>query len=340
MEDYIFDINFMPLYDPVDDFLETIHFNWFSSFSNSRYMMSKTGVKAATKTALKHKHFENTYLSWLPVEMIEQIMEMARQLEIKKDLAFYNNNFSKEETYLNICYNLRVRPHQKAKMNAGEHTPCIGQIETFSGVNDAYIIYKKNQAAMCYQDLIGVTTSGVNDLAGFAKLFRVIRKWMVWIYDHAYIEMWENIFVTILNKIYDLEEQLNELENGTRISENFSTPENIDNARFFLDNMLFFIEDYLPFRLLTRSYNLFEANDARSQEYDSMLYTLYKITGKHPHDINIREAYEFEMMIYAPDYYYDTYDQYMRLRSGKVVVPPGKIPVFYWSGGKYIQRFI
>lgn len=152
--------------------------------------------------------------------------------------------------------------------------------------------------------------------------------------------MWENILTTILNKIYDLEEQLNELENGTRKSENFLTPEDIDNARFFLDYMLFFVEDYLPFRLLTRSNTFIEAYDIRSREYESMLYNIYKVTGRHPHDINIREAYEFEMMMYAPDYYYDTYDQYMRLRSGKVVVPPGKIPVFYWSGGKYTQRFI
>ena len=64
------------------------------------------------------------------------------------------------------------------------------------------------------------------------------------------------------------------------------------------------------------------------------------MTGVHPNSIDFQKAREFEMKLYAPKYYHETYDNYMKLRSGRRLVPSGELPKFYWSAGKYIQRFI
>ena len=67
---------------------------------------------------------------------------------------------------------------------------------------------------------------------------------------------------------------------------------------------------------------------------------IYKLTKKHPNDIDLREAREFEMKTYAPKYYRKTYENYMKLRSGRRLIPVGERPEFYWCAGKYIQRFV
>ena len=116
-------------------------------------------------------------------------------------------------------------------------------------------------------------------------------------------------------------------------------------ARKIIDNMKYFVKEYLPYALSCRIHNsnfqeALKIHNIHYSYYKSLIYTIYEMGGTHPDMVNLYEVYEYEMSIYAPEYYYNTYLSYMRLRSGRIVIPPGEEPMFYWIGNEYVKAFI
>ena len=104
----------------------------------------------------------------------------------------------------------------------------------------------------------------------------------------------------------------------------------------------YFLEHYIPYRLLTDSDMFYDSVDmyvSPSHIFD-LLFQIYIITDVHPNEIDLQEVKEFEMRIYAPDYFNNTYKNYNIIDDGSRAIPEGKEPKFYWSSGKYIQRFV
>ena len=107
--------------------------------------------------------------------------------------------------------------------------------------------------------------------------------------------------------------------------------------------MKYFIESYIPFAMLVRSENYHNCRESKGLTFDhhkECLYNIFRETRMHPNDINVYDVYEFEMELYDPEYYFNTYLQYKRLRSGRLVIPRGEEPCFYWRGNTYTRRFI
>jgi len=305
-------------------------------------MMEKirTGTKSTTLSLLKNE-FEGTYFEMLPFELIELIMEFARILTNAEDTAYYKKYFSNDESVRAIARSMRVRPWQEIAKKKDPRIKIVTE-ETLLGPIQTRLIYKNNMASQCHDDFAKVIVNGVGNPMGFKMLYEAIKKWMVWICDHSHIHQWNQFMDVIFSKVYELNRQLFQLEDGKIKSDCFSE-EDIKETRKVMKNILYFIEDYLPFVILSRSNNYIDefnkVGDDDTNHLSDLLSNIFRETMRHPNDIDIEEAYDFEMETYAPDYYYNVYKNYMILRSGRVLVPHGKRPCFFWCGDKYIQRF-
>ena len=94
--------------------------------------------------------------------------------------------------------------------------------------------------------------------------------------------------------------------------------------------------------MLTRSDNYYTQAKTLGILYKDIMHKIYINSGLDEYefmDFNIKEIEEFEMKLYAPDYFYNVYQKYTKLRNGKVLIPIGEQPAFYWLGNTYVRRF-
>ena len=105
--------------------------------------------------------------------------------------------------------------------------------------------------------------------------------------------------------------------------------------------MKYFITDYVPYVLLSRSV-LFSVHNPEENVGNNykILYYIKKKFNVHPNSINLEDVKEFEMYIYDSEYYLNIYSNYKKLRNGKIIIPRGQHPNFYWSGDKLIRAFV
>ena len=326
---------FLSHYDSID------HMRFYN-YSSACYMMEKirTGTKMTTMSLLKNE-FEGTYFEMLPFELIELIMEIARIRTNAEDTAYYKKYFSNDESFRAIARSMRVRPGQEIAKKKDPRIKIVTE-ESPLGPIQTRLVYKNNMAAQCHDDFAKVIVNGVGNLTGFKLLYEAMKKWMVWVCDHSHIYQWERFMETIFEKIYELNDQLLDIEDGKKKNDCFTADE-LKETREVMKDILYFIEEYLPFVILSRSNNYIDefnkVGDDDINYLSDLLSKIYRQTMRHPNDINIEEAYDFEMATYAPDYYFNVYKNYMTLRSGSILIPHGKRPCFFWCGDKYIQRF-
>jgi hypothetical protein len=338
-----------------DYFTSTLYFSDYSDFSTTGYMTNPYNKRKVVQACLS-ECLAGTYFDWLPLELIEMIFEWERHRErTANHNYFYNYYFTQEETNY---YHVRLQRPSKAELAKLGDPNGLRQPDTagFTRVNvDATDpssqkiwvrkIFPSGTGGDCYRAFLDLFASFNDDkVKGVDTMYKLYTKYLLWIVDHSYIPKWYSMFMSMLRKVYITYDDMEEIINHNPTFGCFGDLETATKVMEKIKSMKFIIENYLPYMILTRSDEYYKAihdNEAIPDTFvDDVLYTIYSITHVHPNDIDMWGAYEFEMALHAPDYYLNVYKQYMTLRNGKIVIPPGKVPMFYWCAGKFVHRFV
>lgn len=323
------------MYYNSEDFYDSIDIGYFDENSNTNIINYKLYDKILENSILKN--IKGTYFEWIPYEMIRKIISISKKIHCAKEVSYYDWYFNKENTKLEILRYLRWKP-QKPTENL---PPGIVTMFTELGSTLGKKIFFKNSSLECYEDFSKIIECGLNNIEGIRMLDSVLKNRLIWLVDHSYTLNWSSLIIVTLKKIYDSDNMLDDIINNKKESK--LNKNDRDEAKNIFNDLKYFIEYYLPYALLSRSDNYYLLrfeNNVPLDSYHQSLFDIYEITGIHPNTINIEEAYEYEMSIYDPDYYYDIYSKYMVLRNGKRLIPKGSIPKFYWCGNEYIRAFI
>ena len=343
-------------YDLVDEdamqkkFIDEIN-DWdFYGDSSTIYMYGNWSIgKRLSAHATFGKHLHGTYFEWLPMELIELIFEWERRLEISADYVFYTDYyFSDDDSVIETARHLRPTHKQRYHAEITGEVTGLDVIQTPLGNTFGRRIWKNNTAACIAREFRKMVYSfNENKPQAIDQMSKLITKNMIWIVNHSYLCDWNNFMRVIYQKQSDFEERMTmyELfdEYKDELPKNMETPKQRAPVWENLANTKYFLEQYVPYALLSKSDAFHDAaNDTvESQDHiNTTLFEIYMMTGVHPNSIDLKKAREFEMKLYAPKYYDETYENYMKLRSGRRLIPSGEIPEFYWCAGKYIQRFI
>ena len=304
--------------------------------------MSKAGTRQLVSAMVERGDYANTYFSWLPIEIIQMIFDMDMSLMERDEQLYYMRYFSDEQVQGKILRQMRVRPGvvDAAGSRYKEMSTPLGTIKCRN-------VYLDNDVRKCNIAFSSVIEHGIKSIENIRRMKITMEQWFLWVCNHAYLSNWNQFMRVFTKKVYEIDDTLSQLRNNKMKLSNFSTPEDITDLEYTVNHMKFFIEDYIPYALLTRSTAYFKCRDhiegrSRYEEntFVEMLFNMFTITGRHPNEINKQEAYEFEMATYAPDYFYDVYAKYKRSNDGKLLVPEGEKPVFYWRGGDYVHTFV
>jgi len=338
-------------YDDQDERAERYYGRWeidvewprFRKESHTRLALST--VSSRTYLFYLLCELRGSYFMWLPNELIELVMEYSRRMMVREESCYYMNYFSEGEI-LPLCLRyLRPTAQQKEVMNVGGGKLVLQTHETPLGSIKVRGLYGTNTASLCFNDMRLAIETGVKTVEGVQLLYTQITKWFVWICDQSYLNKWRNLMKMIVQKIYEFERdiiiQKVQTSRGEPTEDRCRSLEKIDRVHDIICDIKYFVSKYTPFALLSRSDTFY---DVVHKEYSldalELVVDLQIETNVSPSTIDIQEAYEFEMSVYAPTYYQDTYIKYMMLRNGKRIIPQGKIPKFYWYNDKYTQRFV
>lgn len=330
-----------------DRFIDEIKV-WDFYADSSTVLMNTIGGKRKMAHTICRKHLGGTYFEILPLELIEIIFEWERQLEISRDYKFYKEiYFSDEESVIETARHLRPTRTQREHIATTGEVTGLDVMQTPLGHTFGRRIWKNNTAARIAREFRKMVYSFNKDKPkAIHQLFKLITKHMMWIVHHSYLCEWNNFMRVIYRKQAEFEERMTiyELfdEYKDEIPQNMKTPEQRAPVWENLAKTKYFLEQYVPYALLSQSdtFHAAERENILTDSLDHTLFEIYMMTGVHPNSINFQKAREFEMKLYAPKYYHETYENYMKLRSGRRLVPSGELPKFYWCAGKYIQRFI
>ena len=343
----------MSIYDSDDDWGNPVehHYDsinhgnfWYNSpLCNAMYGYSDDQFGKALLVNAKGTYFER-----LPYELILKIMEMVRILLDKYERSFFNEYFDEKNSCVVVLRSLRITKKQQLEIdgsNISKH-PGIKILETPIGNTMMRKIHFRNAASECYYYVANVIVSGSNGigLKELKEIYRMMSVWMIWMCDHYNIRCWERLVNTIINKVYEFHRCVKRLlDDIDKPTLKLPTKVEMSEAYDITSRMKYFIESYIPYAMLVRSDNYHNSrkdNGFTVNDHKECLYSIFGETRMHPNDINVDDAYEFEMELYDPEYYYNTYLQYKRLRSGRLLIPKGEKPCFYWCGNTYTRRFI
>ena len=331
-----------------ENFLNEINFWDFYGDSSTVFMNSISGKRQVTHAIIR-KHLGGTYFEFLPMELIEMIFELERQLEISQDYKFYTElYFSDDDAVIETARHLRPTRTQRELIATSGEVTGLDVVQTPLGHTFGRRVWKNNTAARIAREFRRMVYSFNEDKPKAIKqLFHLITKHMMWIVHHSYLCEWNRFMRVIYQKQSEFEHRLAMYEVSDEYKEeipkNMKTPEQRAPVWENLIKIRFFLEQYVPYALLSQGDCFHNAANDVVQTQDHIkttLFEIYMITGVHPNSIDIQKAREFEMKLYAPKYYQETYENYMKLRSGRRLIPKGELPEFYWCAGKYIQRFL
>lgn len=336
--------------DMQDKFIDEINIWDFYGGSSTNFMNTASGKQKVAHTISK-KHFTGTYFEWLPMELIEMIFEEERKLEIAHDYMFYTEiYFSDEDSVIYTARHLRPTRKQFKLIETIGEVKGLDILQTPIGDTFGRRIWKNNTAAHIAREFRKmVFTFHDNKPQAIEQMLKLITKYMLWIVNHSYIYEWNSFMRVIYCKQTELEERLAMYEvfyeeyKEDEIPKNMETPEQRAPVWENLAKIKYFLEQYVPYTLLSQSDSFQYAANAQMASHNHVnttLFEIYMMTEVHPNSIDIQKAREFEMELYAPKYYHETYEKYMKLRSGRRLIPSGELPEFYWCAEKYIQRFI
>jgi hypothetical protein len=327
---------------------------WFFSRSNTRRANTKNGCRQRIKSMLNNE-LKDTYFGMLPYEMIELIFTVAKRLSQFSEREFYQEYFNIENTQTQCIRYLRLSKEQKKFHLQGELHPDISW-HHFShlGLEGSVLrrtVYGFNDASMCFKDLSKCIEMGVNSCDGISLLYTNVINWFIWICDHSYLACWRKLMITMIKKTFEFDDKITELMilvGQNKSIDTFREGEDLNHAKKIVKDMCYFISNYTPYVLLTRNDIYYEELEISrggrwmggSYGTHDTVYELLSLTNTSLYDIQHQDCYEYEMALYAPDYFYNTYEKYKRLRSGKVIIPAGRIPKFYWLEDRYINSFV
>lgn len=329
-----------------------INHDKFHKASNTQFVMSQLDPVLLLLSLLPEDIGDN-YFCWLPTEILAMIGNYMRQLIIDNDYSFYKNYFSDDESVRKVCRQLRVRPEVRP---AGAENPVpryIRNVDTPLGTIKRQNFFVQNQAQSCAEAFEQVIVNGVKSIVGLESLFGAVKDWMIWICDHIDYGSWERFFYVLMAKIHEIYHGIKNVALGYEESKYFTTQKDKRQAYDIMNYIMYFIDTYVPYTLLTRSDAHWEARLGVIKEDDEeyfeclkhnalapMIRMIYEHTDIHPENFNLNDVKEFELMCYAPTYYYNVYENYMMLRSGRRLIPNGEKPRFYWRGNTFVPFFI
>lgn len=328
-----------------EKFIDSINIWDFYGDSSTIFMNTAAGKRHLVH-AIFQKYLRGTYFEWLPMELVEIIFDCERRLEFSADYVFYTDYyFSEEDSVIETTRHLRPTREQREQIRSSGEVTRLDVIQTPLGDTFGRRILKNNTAALIAHDFSKMVLSFKENWAtSIGNMFQLLTKHMLWIIHHSYLHEWESFMRVIYRKQWEFEEHMSFfIREYGEIPQELMTPDNHDQVWENLLKSKYFLEEYVPYALLSQSDSFHAAvnNQMELQGHvDTTLFDIYMITGVHPNTIDLRKAREFEMEIYAPKYYHETYKNYMKLRSGRRLIPKGELPEFYWCAGKYIQRFI
>ena len=293
------------------------------------------------------KDLKGTYFELLPVEILHMIFKKEFEMEILEQMWYYAHSyFAYHETSVEVERILRPTVKQQKLLQLGEVTGLYGIDNGDGTITYGRPIWKNNIAneiTKKFNDMFKIFEKSPGK--GIKRLYKIIKSYMVWICHHSYIYEWESLMMTIYSKCNVFWIRFSNYKVDIK-KENFppefNNYEEFDTIWNIMNEIKYFLDHYLPYRLFSESDMFYDTVDLylSSSHILNLLYEIYNITNVHPNDINIQKVQEFEMKMYASKYYNNIYSKYLILRNGKRIIPDGKYPQFYWSCGKYIKRFI
>jgi hypothetical protein len=325
----------------VFDYFTEINTEKFRSKSPINSALCKSRTRFYTLTFISQ--IPGTYFDWLPIELIEMILESLRQQMDFLEVDYYNKYFSASQTDRFIIRSIRASPLERMNKKKGKFLANVEKIDTEQGPIYMKHILKVNGSENCEKDMVTCLDMGVSSVKGMNNFYHKIKKWFIWMCDHSYICKWFNLVKTIIKKTADFNKQLYAIEVGAIES---SSPDlmrkssEIKEIRRILELVEYFIVTYTPYAILSRSDNYFNAAKKMGVKYQEILYEIRMNGGYNPSNFDIDAVYNFELSTYASEYYLNVYQKYKVLRNGKVLSPKGKKPMFYWLGDTYVHRFV
>jgi len=346
----------MERFDGPYDFMYDIDTVRFYRRSNTQFMECKRGIEATMMAVIKNGDLKGTYLEWLPIELLLIIFKIAQMRAFQNEKEFYRDYFSQDQSERKVIRHLRLRPGDEENAKTDIRIRIGDMMMPDGEIVKCRKIFKNNPAQMCYQDFAEALMKEPNaprmvSLEQLNKIYHCMKQWTVWMCDHYYRPEWARFLRILVTKVTELYDSILRIGyNITHRPEN-NSPEalvDFDEKKRVIHLMRYFITDYIPFALLSRGNAFLEARReifprVRSTYDDNVadiLFLIFEVTGRHPDDIDIIDVNEFEMMSYAPDYFYDVYENFMVLRNGKTLVPDGQMPHFFWDCDRYIQRLL
>lgn len=336
--------------DKHDEFIKMIDSNHFYKNSSVCLMTSSNGRRRMINSMMKE--LQNTYFALLPIELIDIIFEMERMMEIYGEMHYYSHiYFNEKNTTMKLERILRpTNKHRKHLQETGEVTDLVHIPQEDGTFIYGRAIWKNNianQITCVFQEMCEAFEKNPAD--GIKKLFIMLKDHMLWICHHQHLYEWQSLMDMIYTKCYDYWNRFKffktmqyRLQESAVHPPEFATIKEFDDIWEQICDIKYFLEHYIPYRLISDSDMFYDSVDmyvSPSHIFDT-LFQIYTVTDVHPNDINLQEVREFEMSIYAPEYYNNTYTKYKTVRSGRRIIPEGKQPKFYWSSGQYIQRFV
>ena len=344
-------------YDDFDEYSEDespMNALWYSI---DGYKFYKSSVSRLMSTVANRRRMldslrvalRGTYFKWLPNELFEMILMYELDLENHaNDAYWFHMYFAEHNTMNNPVRFLRPTKAQRAALTDDGYQG--GLVFRNDGVNSMWSrgVLPNNQCGEAMRDLREMldvfTKYSKNKLPGIRKMYEMLVKHGVWICEHSYIPCWNKFMHVMYEKVQQHYEKIKEYVE-TETPDLYSSFRSIGSTRkayTLIKKLKYFVEEYIPYVILTRSDVWDEAAYERVNPdfHKELIYVIHGFTQKHPNDIDLHKAYEFELELNAPKYFKNVYSKYTRLRTGKRLIPVGERPMFYWVGDKYVQRFV
>ena len=247
----------------------------------------------------------------LPYEIIDIICQHLSDIYLYNIDKYYKYYF--DININNIVYKKTILRSKNSYVFGNNNLTCF--------LNNGWAILN------CLDDkhaLFANTGDNINKMIKLTAEF--IFTWYFWTIDHSYIQKVRDIKEIFDDKIYAFYYYDAYIRYEDKITP--SSWELIDDMHMFITNYTEYY--YTDNRKPGGIYNEFYIKHC--PDFDKIRYS-YKSNIKYS------DIMEFEMYLYDNKYYCNIYTKYMKLRSGKYVIPIGKQPSYYWYGNKLCKNF-
>lgn len=267
---------------------------------------------------------ENKNLPVLPPEIWLHVGKQIELLNEKESDTYYKNYFSP----------IDFKNQPGLKTRSGKE---YGNDNTIKKLSEETLkIIEQFRKINIIQDSCEKSELINKNIKSFSKF---IYKWYFWLYDHTFDSEINKLYITVRNKIYDFQEQLNSRKNED--SKCAFCEKNNYLCQNLINDCIYFIEVYHPYHINFRISNI-------DMKYITKYYpgTLnYEESRKNLNEnielITDKQIDEFEACIYDEIYYQSVLNKEgKKLRNGKYVISPKKKPQYFWKNNHMYRYYI